>query len=98
VSEDISKHEYLAKYAELKDGNYYYKTPIDNNFNDFWVGPYGIKVPTYTTDVLMPDGFNLIDKWGNQTTGIPPNDEKMDKEIYLAKYAVLGRDGDYYYK
>ncbi len=95
---NMTKQIYLAKYAEFgSDGYYYYKSRVSDDSNDWWTGPYGVKVPSYVTDALMPDEFNLVDKWGNKTNHATTN-QILNEKAYLAKYAALGRNGEYYYK
>ncbi len=95
---NMTKQIYLTKYAEFgSDGYYYYKSRVNDDSNDWWTGPYGVKVPSYITDALMPDEFNLVDKWGNKTNHATTN-QILNEKAYLAKYAVLGRNGEYYYK
>ncbi len=95
---NMNKQKYLAKYAEFRsDGYYHYIKPVDEGKNDWWKGPYDVILPVYVTDAIMPDQFNLIDKWGNKTNHVT-NNQILNKEEYLAKYAVLGQNGEYYYK
>jgi len=68
----------------------------DQQTSNYWIGPYGIKVPNDVNKVKQEDGANTLYKNGSHTEMVWQG--TMTKEDYLAKYAVLGRDGTYYYK
>jgi len=62
-----------------------------------WVGPYGMLVPNSVNMVTATDGFNTRYKDGGETEMGMLNPPKMDKNIYLSKYAEF-RGGQYHYK
>jgi hypothetical protein len=67
---------------------------------DYWIGPYGIKVPNNINCVIAEDGHNILYKDGEQTqTGLMTFKNKpITKEQYLKEYADLNNDGFYYWK
>jgi hypothetical protein len=98
-SEPPTKEEYLAEYTELKeDGFYWYK---DRNLQmNYWLGPYGMRVPNHINAVVAKDGYNFHKKNGC-ITEIISTMKSPTKEEYLTKYAELRSDGfyeDYWYK
>jgi hypothetical protein len=91
VMDPPTKDEYLNKYAILqRDGNYYWKE------DGYWLGPYDIKIPNYIGSVKAEDGGNIQYKDGAVTEMYFMN--PLTKEEYLNKYAVLKKDGYYYWK
>ena len=71
---------------------------VDYASQNYWTGPYGMKVPESVQHVVASDGYNTRHKDGSETEMFMMNAPKMNKDIYLAKYATLGDDGNYYYK
>ena len=66
---------------------YPYKT-ID--FNDYWIGPYGIQIPNTISKILDIDQCNFIIRPGNIRTNIPNNNKILNKEDYFNKYCLKG--------
>lgn len=93
--EQMTKEMYLATYAELnEDEQYYYKIPPTDNF---WTGPYGMKVSLTTKKVPSVDGINTRYQNGGETDLCNSRGKYMNNEEYLSAYATLGNDGYYYY-
>jgi len=84
---------YKEKYATLRnDNNYYYK-----NSDDFWLGPYKIRIHVSIPYVVGEDGFNTHYK-DNSTTKINiVNPQIMNENIYKFEHCKLMNDGHYYY-
>jgi hypothetical protein len=94
VQPKMTKEEYLQSYAILHDDGYYYwkisKKP------DYWLGPYGVRVPLEVYSVVASDGGNTRYQNGGETEMWCGPD--MSKEEYLQTYATLRDDGHYYWK
>ena len=64
--------------------------------SDFWIGPYGMRVPNNVDSVVAADGGNRRYKDGSETEAYFPN--SPSKKEYLKKHAELRTDGHYWYK
>ncbi len=64
---------------------------------EFWVGPYGMLVPTSVTSVISEDGGNRIYRDGHLTNAYVDPQKKISKYRYLGLYADAGRDGRWYF-
>jgi hypothetical protein len=64
---------------------------------NYWLGPHGMRVPSYINCVVAEDGYNTMSK-GGFSTQVYCNAIEPTKSEYLAKYAELRADGFYYYK
>ena len=68
----------------------------DNSDNtDFWLGPYGIRVPNSVQWITDADGGNTLYKRGGSTEMYCPN--PPTEEEYKKKYCTLGINGYYYW-
>ena len=67
-----------------------------NNKNDYWLGPYNIRIPNSIEDVRSTDGCNMLSKDGSETERFIRSPSPSEKE-YKEKYAKLV-DGIWYYK
>jgi hypothetical protein len=86
-----TKEQYLKTFCELRpDGNYWYK--------GYWVGPYGIRVPSHLTHIKAADGANILRNNGSVTERGLGGRNPLTKEEYLAKYTELRDDGHRWYK
>ncbi|AYV86071.1 MAG: hypothetical protein Solivirus4_32 [Solivirus sp.] len=63
---------------------------------DYWVGPYGVKVPNEITSIKASDGGNILYKDGKETEMFVKR--PLTREQYLEKYAVYSEDCGYLYK
>jgi len=67
----------------------------NNTENNYWKGPFGIKVPNNVEVIVAEDGRNSLYKTGETTKMCF---DPLSKEEYLNKYTILGSDGFYYWK
>lgn len=65
--------------------------------NDYWDGPYDIKVPSSIHFIVAIDGHNTLSDSGYQTQR-DSNVSEPSEAQYKKLYATLGLDGRYYYK
>ena len=87
-----TKETYREMYAELaSDGNYYWR--IDN----YWYGPYDIRVPKNITWIIARDGYNTVHSDGTQTERELVDSEPTEEQ-YKEMYATLHPNGSYYWK
>jgi len=63
---------------------------------DYWLGPYDVRIPLELDSVTASDGTNMLDKNGVQSTVFVWN--TLTKDQWLAKYADMRADGHYWYK
>lgn len=78
-------------------GNEITKTNSTNINDEYWTGPYGVRVPNSKHSIVGDDGYNTRHKDGGQTEMFMINAPPMNQDIYRQKYAKLGDDGYYYY-
>lgn len=64
----------------------------------YWKGPYGVRVSNAINHVIAADGGNTLHKDGMETEMCVRLDPPMNAERYIAKYAELGDDGNYWWK
>ena len=96
----LSETEYKNKYAEFntEDGFWYWKTK-DSMENDYWLGPYDIRVPNSIKFVTASDGYNTLFSDGNETEIFRPNAPTLSEDEYKNKYAQFNaKDGYWYWK
>lgn len=101
VDRDMRKYlDELRTYLEANDKmNQQSSNNNDNvNPNDYWEGPYSVRVHNSVQSVVASDGYNTRHIGGGETEIFMMNAPKMNKEIYQTTYATLGDDGHYYYK
>ena len=95
----LMQDQYREKYAELRDDGYYwYKTeekPEKKNENDFWLGPYDIRVDGSIDAIQATDETNTIYKNGTQTH--LPYQKRLSRTEYLEKYTEKRNDGQHWY-
>lgn len=72
------------------------QTPCKEINSDYWIGPYGIRVPNSVERVRAADGSNSRYKDGSETEMAVRNSITEDK--YKSLYAELRDDGFWYYK
>lgn len=65
--------------------------------DNFWEGPYGVRVPNDIPSIWSADGVNYLTKRGFMSLVLGMNPPPTRDE-YLEKYATLDADGHYYYK
>lgn len=99
---NLSESEYKKRYAISMNGFYYYKERNSyvskvNEKNDYWIGPYGIRVPNTIYFVVSKDGHGILNKSGGETkvNSLEPDLTEME---YKEKFSKRGKDGFYYYK
>lgn len=56
---------------------------------NYWIGPYGVRVPMDIETVCAADGMNMRYKDGCETEIGVPSGASISKEDYLRKYAHL---------
>ena len=66
--------------------------------NNYWIGPYNVRVPTSVDRVVASDGYNTCLRTGGETEMYMFDAPEMNAEIYHRKYAELRNDGHYYYR
>jgi hypothetical protein len=63
---------------------------------EYWIGPYDIRVPMKYEIIIAADGVNTKKREGGPTEmGVR---RSLTKEQYLAKYTELKADGYHWYK
>lgn len=109
--EIMTRERYLEKYAELYNGLYYWKENYEAQFRFdksiettyYWVGPFNMLVPSHIRWVMTEDDTNTITRDGEVTeeqritTSDGEEDELLEKDEYLERYAIQGQDGNWYY-
>jgi hypothetical protein len=90
----LNEQQYKEKLAVLgADGYYYYKPrPCD-----YWLGPYGVRVPRDIESVRAKDGGNSLFRDRGETEKGVPGVYALDEKQYKDHYGMLGADGYYYY-
>ena len=68
---------------------------LNTNKNDYWLGPYNIRVPNTINIVTASDGVNILYK--NGTITLMECNYHLSKKEYIEKYATLHCEGYYYY-
>jgi hypothetical protein len=63
---------------------------------NYWIGPYGIRVPNEITSIKAADGGNTLFKNGRETEMFVMKG-RPSKQEYLDRYCVL-KDGHYYWE
>ncbi len=63
--------------------------------SEYWVGPYGVKVPNEVTSVVAADGRNTLYKDGKQTEIYVKN--PLTREEYLKRYSFYSDECGYVY-
>ena len=103
---EMTREAYLSKYGrQSEDGNYYFETSKDDAFvfdnNDdtiyYWVGPYGMLIPSTIDAVSAEDGSNTTYSDGSTTEMGVRLTVPMTRERYLSERATLSDDGHWYY-
>ena len=64
----------------------------------YWVGPYGVLIPSYIESVISDDGCNKYYSDGTETEMHGDSSEYMTLEQYRNKYAEEGTHGLWYWK
>lgn len=64
---------------------------------NYWIGPYGIKIPQTIKFVISEDGTNYCFSDGSQTVFNYRTTKYMDEMKYKKKYAHQ-KDGQWYWK
>lgn len=88
---------YKETYAELRDDDQYYYKGINKNFDDFWVGPYDVRIHVFFPYVVGADGYNTHYKDGSTTKLSLLKPDLMNENIYKFEHCKLMNDGYYYY-
>jgi len=88
----LSKDEYLAKYCENRNGEYWYKQLNEK----FWLGPHGVRVPEKFGQCKAEDGLNSVFSFGAETE--MPKGRPLSRDEYRQRFATLRPDGFYWYK
>jgi len=65
---------------------------------DFWIGPYNIRVSKSIKSVVAEDGYNSLYSDGTETEKYETLNIEMTQELYLKMYAEKRDDGYYWYK
>lgn len=63
--------------------------------NQYWIGPYGVRVPLDIKEVVADDGGNTLYQDGRETEMFV--EPSLTKEDYLSLYCHQRDDGYYYY-
>lgn len=71
---------------------------VDLQTDNYWIGPYDVRVNNSIHSVIADDGYNSQDKNGGVTERFMINAPPMNETIYRQKYCELKEDGFYYYK
>jgi hypothetical protein len=67
-----------------------------NKDNDFWIGPFGIRVKNDVKYVPAEDGINQVGAYGTLITQIK-NMENLTEKEYINTFCYMGGDCKYYY-
>ena len=88
---------YKEKYAELRDDGQYYYKGINNKCDDFWIGPYDVRIHLFIPYVPAKDGYNTHYKDGSVTKISISGSDLMNENIYKYEHCKLMDDGYYYF-
>jgi hypothetical protein len=88
----LSKQEYLNKYCENRNGEYWYKQVNEK----FWLGPHGVRVPEKFGQCKAIDGHNNLFSFGAETEMV--RGRPLSRDEYRNRFAELRPDGFYWYK
>lgn len=67
-----------------------------NNIDGYWIGPYGVRIANIIDHVIAEDGINTLHQNGKKTEiGCMGCD--MTEQEYKDRYAILDKNGHYYY-
>jgi hypothetical protein len=94
---NMSESIYKEKYAELRDNGQYYYKGVNKNCEDFWIGPYKVRIHVFIPYVVAEDGFNTFYKDGSVSKIKMLQTEIMNENTYKYEHCKLMNDGHYYY-
>lgn len=68
---------------------------VGSRDNQYWAGPYNVRIPNHIDKIFAKDGCNILYKDGcfTEKDCLP-----ISKQEYLSLYAIVKDDGCYYYK
>lgn len=101
---EMDINEYRKKYAEFRDGKYFWITanaPQKNNKRiidgkNYWVGPGGVLIPDHINEVIAHDGVNMCYRDGTLTHNSIMGPHLLSPEKYRERYAEY-KNGRYFW-